>query len=107
MARPSVLDRVGAPLVGHAFEVGRAAAGPFDARSDECVAHGLADENLSRFRESRYTRADVNRDAGEVIALMFDLTEVQAAAHVETELGCVGSDRPRDLDRDRRTRDHY
>src|SRR4051812_7916050 len=102
----SVRDRVGSPLIGYAFEVVCAAACPLNSGSDERVAHGLTDENLSGLGESRDTRSNVHGKTGKVVALLFDLPQVQAAAHLEVEGRRLRPDRPRDFDRDRRTRDN-
>lgn len=98
----SVGDRVSVPLVWYTLEEVRFAGSPLDAGSDERVSHRLAHEDLSGRSEPRYSRSDVYRQTGVVVALALDFTQVQAGSHVEPKLGCLGSDGSSCVDRYRR-----
>src|SRR5262245_29606401 len=68
------------PCIGHSLESVCAAADGGDHRSGERIAHGLTHEDLARCRQFRDTGSDVNCEAGEVVVLVLDLTEVDATS---------------------------
>jgi hypothetical protein len=81
-------------------------ANPFHAGTDQRIAHRLAHKNLFRHCEGRDARPDVHGETGEVVAVAFDLAQMEAGSHIEAKCRGLGADHPSDLDRHGRTRDH-
>src|ERR1051325_8392274 len=61
-------ERVQPPLAGHALQRGRPAILELEPRAGNEIAHGARDEHLSRARLTGDARADVDGDAGQLVA---------------------------------------
>ena len=77
--------RVESPPVGDAFEFVLAAVVVDDAGSGGKVLDCLGDEHLGRLCECAHAGADGDGDAGDVVAVEFDLTGVQAGSYLDSE----------------------
>src|SRR6185436_8716615 len=88
MLRPtsSLLRRPQAPGPGHALERVLAAVGEADPGADDEVLDGVGDEHLARRRERADARADVDREAADVLADRLALARVEAGAQLDAEL---------------------
>src|SRR4030095_16145797 len=81
-----------------------AAAGRVHDRSGQRITDGLADEDFACCRESRDAGADVDCETRVVVALVLDLTEVDAASYLQTDARRFRPDFPCDGECDRGTR---
>src|SRR3954451_23691815 len=90
--RRSWPDGVKAPGPRHALEPALAPIIELDTRADDQVLHGGGDEDLSGSGGGRNPLADVDGDAGDVIAPDFALTGVEAGADLDAKAASPLSD---------------
>ena len=94
------LDGEDPPRSGDAFEVVLAAVGEGPARADDEVADGAADEHFARCGEAADARADVDREAADVVVgEQLAFAGVQTGADLQTELADAVADGERAADR--------
>src|SRR5207344_1838589 len=73
------------PLAGNALQDLRPAIVEPEVRTDDQVLHGAGDEHLAGPGQGAHPRADVDPDAGDVLAPPLDLAGVQAGADVDAQ----------------------
>src|SRR5262245_15790593 len=94
----SVFKREELPVVWNSLERVGSPARQYNAGCDKGVANGLADEDLVSLCDPNDAGGDVHRDTREVVPVVFDFTQVDAAAHSEAECRRRRFDRACDLD---------
>src|SRR5262249_55555821 len=73
------------PLPGHAVEVVRATVHETQAGASDQLLDGAGDENLARCSARRYSCADVNGDAADVVAHHCALARVQPRSDLDPQ----------------------
>src|SRR5436190_22640781 len=81
-----VLHRVELPLARHALQRMHAAVGERDSRAGDEVRDGPRDEHLPRPGDRSHARADVDRDAPEVVAYQLALAGMEPGPHLDPEV---------------------
>src|SRR5439155_14268681 len=85
-------DGIEPPRAGHALQLVLASLVEGEPGAGHEVLHGGRDEHLPGARERGHSRADVDRQAAELVTQSLALPRVQPGAHLEAEV----ADRPRD-----------
>src|SRR5947208_16184924 len=85
LAESGTRDRQHLPLARDALELVDAAIVERQARSDDEVAHRAGDDDLARVGQRGDAGADVDGEAGEVVAPLLALAGVDAGAHAQPE----------------------
>jgi hypothetical protein len=83
--RRSRIDQVEAPSIGHAFEVVNATILKPDSRLGHQVLHCARDQYFAGARLCSYTRANMNRDADDLISNQFVFARMQTRPDLQPE----------------------
>ena len=78
--------RIQPPLAGYTLQHMRAAILEVEARAGHQILDGAGDQCFIGAGQRRDTRGDVDRDAGDIIAMKLDLSGVQPGANCYAEL---------------------
>ena len=81
----SRIDQVEAPSIGHAFEVVNATILKPDSRLGHQVLHRARDQYFAGARLCSYTRANMNRDADDLISNQFVFARMQPRPDLQPE----------------------